>query len=158
MAIFGYIQPLENQVTGELFKKAFDFLKTTDLDAVFARVTPGNNITIELDGKNLFAIFQEYDSKLHENAKTEAHQIYTDIQYLHEGSEIIGIAGLPDIVEQAEYNAEKDICFPKASHLSHLVLTKGTAAILYPEDLHAPGMAINNIPSRVKKIVFKVKL
>ncbi len=158
MAIFGYINTLENQAHDKAFKQAFHYLQTTDLDAIFARVSPGNNITVEIDGKNLFAIFQEYDSKLHENAKTEAHKIYTDIQYLHEGSEIIGIAGLPDIAAAAEYNSEKDIYFPKATHLSHLILTKGTAAILFPEDLHAPGMAINNTPSRVKKIVFKVKL
>ena len=158
MAIFGYIKSLEDQAKDKAFKQAFDFLHTTDLDAVFARVSPGNNITIEIDGKNLFAIFQEYDSKLHENAKTEAHKIYTDIQYLHEGSEIIGIAGLPDIASPADYNAEKDIYFPSATHLSHLILTKGTAALLFPEDLHAPGMAVDNNPSRVKKIVFKVKL
>lgn len=158
MAVFGYSKELEKRVSNILLKKAFTFLKNTDLDAVFAEVSPGNNVKIEIEGKDLFAIFQEYDSKLHANAKSEIHRVYTDIQYIHKGTEIIGVAGLQDITVQDEYNAEKDIAFPKAEGLTHLIMKEGTAAILYPEDVHAPGMAIDNKPSRVKKIVFKVKI
>lgn len=158
MAIFGYSNDLEKRVSNILLKKAFSFLKETDLDSVFAKVSPGNNVTIEIQGKDLFAIFQEYDSKLHENAKTEIHRLYTDIQYIHQGAEIIGVAGFPDITVQDEYDADKDISFPKANPLTHLMMREGMAAILYPEDVHAPGMAIDNKPQRVKKIVFKVKI
>jgi YhcH/YjgK/YiaL family protein len=158
MAEFGYTNELEKRVSNILLKRAFAFLKSTDLNAVFAKVAPGKNVTVEIEGKDLFAIFQEYDSKLHANAKSETHRIYTDIQYIHEGSEIIGVAGLADITEEDTYNSEKDISFPKASHLTPLMMKSGMAAILYPEDVHAPGMAVENKPTRVKKIVFKVKL
>ena len=32
------------------------------------------------------------------------------------------------------------------------------AAILYPDDIHAPGLAVNEELGAVQKIVFKVKI
>lgn len=158
MALFGYLSSLEKQAKEASFQKVFDFIRTTDIQSVFDTVSPGNNVTVEIDGQSIFAIFQEYDSRLHENCKPEYHRIYTDLQYIHQGSEIIGVAGLKDITIPDNYDADKDIAFPHVSHLSHLVLTPGTGAILYPDDVHSPGMAVENKPMRVKKIVFKLKL
>lgn len=157
MAIFGKAATIEKQACGKTFGKVFEFLKNTDLAAVFAEVTKENKKTIEIDGKNVFAIFQEYDTKLHENAKLEGHQQYADVQYIFEGEEIIGMCDIADVDGDYEYNAEKDIFFCKSKKLSHVILGAGEAAILMPEDLHAPCMCIGE-PKRAKKIVFKVKL
>ncbi len=157
MAIFGSAAAIEKQACSKLYGKVFQFLKETDLAAVFAEVSVGNKKTIEIDGKNVYAIFQEYDSKLPENAKTEGHKVYADVQYIYEGAEKIGIADIKDITAQPEYNAEKDIFFCQTNKLSLVELSAGEAAILYPEDLHAPCICMGT-PSRVKKIVFKVKL
>ena len=157
MAIFGTAATLEKQACSKTFGKVFEFLKNTDLAAVFAEVSVGNKKTIEIDGKNVYVIFQEYDTKLHENAKLEGHRQYADVQYIFEGEEIIGMCDIADVEGDYEYNEEKDIFFCKSKKLSHVILGKGEAAILMPEDLHAPCMCIGE-PKRAKKIVFKVKL
>lgn len=157
MAIFGTAATLEKHACKEKFGKVFDFLKSTDLAAVFAEVSPGNKKTIEIDGKNIYAIFQEYDTKLHENAKIEAHRKYADVQYIYEGEEIIGYCDLADALGEISYNEEKDIFFCRAKKLSHIIVSAGEGAILMPEDLHAPCMCVGE-QKRVKKIVFKVKL
>ena len=157
MAIFGSMEALKKQACGKLFGKVFSFLEETDLEAVFAEVTPSAKKTIEIDGKNVYAIFQEYNTKLHENAKLEGHRKYADVQFIYQGSEIIGMSDLKDIEVEPDYNEEKDIFFCKSRKLSHVILGAGEGAILYPEDLHAPCMCIGE-PKTVKKIVFKVKL
>ncbi len=158
MAIFGSAATAEKQACGKRYGKVFEFLKSTDLAKIFAEVSVGNKKTVEIDGKNVYAIFQEYDTKLHENAKLEGHRAYADVQYIYEGSEIIGYCDLKDIKAEPDYNAEKDIFFCQSTKLSHVVLSAGELAILEPDDLHAPCMCIDNEQKRVKKIVFKVRL
>ncbi len=157
MAIFGSVATAEKQADKQLYGKVFDFLKTADLAKTFAEVSVGNKKTVEIDGKNVYAIFQEYDTKLHENAKLEGHRAYADVQYIYEGSEIIGICDIRDIKAEPDYNAEKDIFFCQSTKLSNVELAAGELAILEPQDLHAPCMCIGQ-PRRVKKIVFKVRL
>lgn len=157
MAVFGTVATLEAQACQKKYGKVIDFLKNTNLAEIFAEVSPGNKKTVEIDGKNVYAIFQEYDTKLHENAKLEGHRAYADVQYIYEGAEIIGYCDIKDIAAEPEYNAEKDIFFCKSNKLSHVILGAGEAAILEPADLHAPCMCIGE-PKHVKKIVFKVKL
>lgn len=157
MALFGTIETLEKQTNVPAFHHAFAYLKTANLTEIFNQVSPGHNITVELDGRNLFAIFQQYTSKPIELAKPEAHKVYADIQFIFGGAEQIGVADASLITHQAEYNSEKDILLPQVSELSLLKLHAGSAAILFPDDVHAPGIALH-APDEVWKIVFKVKL
>jgi len=53
----------------------FDFLIKTDLELL----APGR---YDIHGNEVFALVSEYYSKNHEECKLEAHQVYTDIQYL----------------------------------------------------------------------------
>ena len=62
------------------YAKAVDFLKNTDLEAL----EPGK---YEIDGKNVYANVTAYTTIPWEEAKYEAHEHYTDIQYVIEGSE-----------------------------------------------------------------------
>lgn len=157
MAIIGTVAIIEKQACGKTFGKVFEFLRTADLNAHFAEVSLENKKVVEIDGKNIYAIFQEYNTKLHENAKPEGHKQYADVQYIFEGEEIIGLCDKTYAEGDYTYNFENDIFFCDTRKLSHVVLGKGDAAILLPEDLHAPCMCIGE-PKRVKKIVFKVKL
>ncbi len=63
----------------EKFKKAFDFLKTSDL----VNMPCGK---YEIDGENIFAIIQEYETKPIEDGKWK-HTKYHDIQYIISGQE-----------------------------------------------------------------------
>ena len=158
MALFGTTATLEKQACKNKYGKVFDFLKNYDLASAFAGMNPGDKKTVEIDGKNVYAIFQVYKTKLHENAKLEGHRNYADVQYIYEGAEIIGYADLQDIDAEPEYNAEKDIYFCHSNkQLSHVILKAGEAAILEPCDLHAPCMMIGQ-QQVAKKIGFKVKM
>lgn len=67
------------------YAKAVDFLQNTDLEAL----EPGK---YEIDGKNVYANVTAYTTIPWEEAKYEAHEHYTDIQYVIEGSEIMSYA------------------------------------------------------------------
>ncbi len=158
MALIGTVDTLLKQSDLSKFEVALNYLKNTDLDEVFTNSSPGHNFTVELDGKNLFAIFQTYVGKSAESAKMEGHQRYIDIQYIHSGKELILMSPLHEITTNSLYAEERDIYFPETNNFSTLLLTKGMAAILYPDDLHAPGIAAEDDGQLIQKIVFKVKI
>ena len=133
----------------ENLKKGFDFLKNTDL----SQVEVGR---FEIDGKNVFALISEYESKAHQDCRLEAHQAYADIQYIVSGREAIGFAPLNGQTVTEEYIAEKDIVF-FSGETTQLILETGMFAVFYPQDAHRPSMQIDG-PEHVKKIVVKVKL
>lgn len=114
----------------------------------------------EFDDGN-YCVVSEYEPKLRENAKYEAHKKYTDIQMILEGSEIIGTESLDDMHRSdviTEYNEEKDIELYEANSLGvDNRLEKGDFIILLPSDAHMPGV-YDGISKKVKKAVFKIKM
>lgn len=131
-------------------KKGFDFLKSTDLE----KLEPGRH---DIDGNEVFALVSEYETKKHIDCKPEAHRVYTDIQYLVSGNEIISYEPLTNQTPTLEHNPEKDIAF-YSGNLSPIVISKGMFAVFFPQDIHQPCMMINDLPGKVKKIVIKLKL
>lgn len=137
------------ETLSENFKKGFDYLKNTDLlNAEIGK--------FEIDGKNVFAIISEYDSKKHEDCRLEAHRTYADIQFIIAGREAIGYKPLSNQKVTAEYLPEKDIIF-FSGETTQLPLEAGMFAIFFPQDIHRPCMQIAG-PEKVKKVVIKVKL
>lgn len=158
MALFGTLNVLAAQAPKhELLNEGLKFLQTANLAEYFSQVTPGNNQKIEIKGKDLFAIFQTYDSKPLSGLKFEGHKKYIDIQFIYSGEEFIGVAGLDQISEAAPYDDEKDIHLSKVARYSNWLMLPGDAAILFPEDMHAPCMAVSN-PVPVQKVVVKIAL
>lgn len=134
------------------FEKAFEFIKK----AVSENAEIG---TYEIDGKEIYAFIQNYDSKLKENSVFEAHKNYIDIQYIIEGCELLGVLENSHAVVKDEYNPEKDVAFYHDSdYASYCVARQGEFCIFYPHDVHSPGVAYNNVPSNVKKIVVKIHI
>jgi YhcH/YjgK/YiaL family protein len=133
-----------------LFKKAFEYLTQTD----FSKVEKGK---YELDGQNLFAIVNEYDTVSPDNEQMESHKKYIDIQYIVAGAERIGHDFLKAQTPSQEYDNEKDFMLwgEKPSFFS--VLQQGMFAIFFPHDLHMPNIMID-APSYVKKVVIKVSV
>lgn len=158
MAIFGNVETLSRQSCPQKYGKVFEFLQKEDLAKHFADVTPEKKKTVEIDGKEVFAIFQEYDTKFYADARLEGHRKYADVQYIYEGVETIGFSDLTDLEGDANYSDEKDIFFCNSLNVSYATLHAGQGAILEPSDLHAPCMRVGGQKSHVKKIVFKVKL
>ena len=132
---------------GERLTQALEYLKTTD----FSSMEPGR---YDVDGDNIFAMVNEYDTRQLKDAELEAHKVYIDIQYVHSGAEKIGYAPLNVQTPSNEFNTDQDCGFYQGVP-SLIDFNKGMFAIFYPTDLHMPGIGENK--SAVKKIVVKVR-
>lgn len=146
------IKQLEKHVSQNpvLWEKAFDFLKNSNLrEMVKGRY--------EIDGKNLYAIIDEYITKALPGTRLEAHRRYADIQYVISGEEKMGLAPLGSCRETVAYDKEKDICFLESDKEIFIEAKPDRYLVFLPDDAHRPGvMAGTNVHS--KKIVIKVFL
>jgi len=135
-----------------VLKKAIAFLRSADLLAL-----PDGRV--EIDGNRVFALVQRFSTKWVATPKFECHQKYVDIQYILSGEEIIGWAPTERMEITAAYDVDKDISFGTVAkgQWTPVHLQAGQMAVLYPEDGHAPKLALRN-PSAVMKIVVKVAL
>ena len=89
----------------------------------------------------------------------ESHQKEVDIQILLKGSELIKIYDSNAVEVKTPYNAEIDCQFysdPRTAH-NQLILKKGYFAVFYPQDIHNPLNAVDNV-EELKKIVVKLNL
>jgi|WetSurMetagenome_2_1015567.scaffolds.fasta_scaffold719020_1 YhcH/YjgK/YiaL family protein len=133
---------------GDRLAKALQYLSQTD----FTNVEPG---TYEIDGENIFAIVQEYNSKPSSSAKWEAHKKYIDIQYMVSGKEKMGFTDSRKVIVLQEYHPNKDVTLYKGEG-NFLIAEEGHFAIFFPTDIHMPQLALN-IPKEIKKVVVKVR-
>jgi biofilm protein TabA len=86
----------------------------------------------------------------------EGHLKHIDIQYLIEGEEVIEIYSIDEVELVQEYDTEKDYALYKpVKEGRKVILRPYEFLILYPNDLHIPGLASGN-PQEVKKVVIKI--
>ena len=130
-------------------KTALEYIAETD----FSAVEPGK---IELDGSDIYALIQEYDSIPIEEGKWECHRRYIDIQYIAEGVEQIGCNNILKMSVKTEYSPGKDIEFLSGPG-DFITFHKGSFAIFFPEDAHQAKIAPDDVPGPVKKILVKIK-
>ena len=135
-----------------MFEKAFEFIK----QAVNADIPVGK---YELEGKELYASVQEYNSKIPPEGKFEGHRNYIDIQYIVSGIEEIEVVNIAKSQRKTEYNDVKDVEFYEDNEKAGKgVIESGEYGIFMPWDIHKPGMAFGGVSVPVKKIVVKVQL
>lgn len=134
---------------GERINKAFVYLMETD----FSKMELGK---YEIDGDNIFAIVNEYQTKDAREGKLEAHKKYIDVQYVAKGSELMGYAPLENQKVIDEYNEQNDITFFSGKK-SFAKVDEEMFAIFFPTDVHLPGIKLNK-SAYVKKVVIKVKV
>jgi YhcH/YjgK/YiaL family protein len=111
---------------------------------------------LDIDGDKIFALVNEYTTKENENGILEAHRKYIDLQYVFSGEESIVFEPLENQVVHKSYDDNDDYLLFKTTNSSSLVVSAGTFAIFYPQDLHLPGLAINGNFRLVKKLVIKI--
>ena len=128
---------------------ALKFLSETD----FSKIDLGR---YELDGDNIFYMVQSYDTDP-DKTISEAHRKYIDIQYMVEGEEIIGVADISCDKVLTEAKEENDVWFYNCK-TEPLTLSAGKYMVLYPNDLHCPGVATNGTAMTCRKVVVKVKV
>ena len=134
------------------FEKAFEFIKK----AISENFDEGK---YEIDGDNIYAMVQTYETKLETECRFEGHEKYIDIQFMVDGCETMGVADIVKVVIETEYNSESDVAFyHNCQTASYCIAEAGDFLVFYPHDIHRPGMACDNIPENIKKIVVKVKI
>ncbi len=88
-------------------------------------------------------------------AKLEAHRKYLDIQYVVEGTDLIGWKTTAHCTQpEGEFDEEKDFILYTDPPDAWVALAPGTYAILFPEDAHAPMAG----EGPLHKIVVKVRV
>ncbi|PKQ68429.1 YhcH/YjgK/YiaL family protein [Labilibaculum manganireducens] len=132
----------------ERIAKAFAYINSTDL----LNTEVGK---YEIDGENVFALVQEYNTKNLEDCKLESHFEHIDIQYVISGTENMGVSILSKQIPHT-VNNEKDVAFYK-NDSTLFELTEGMFAVFFPDDLHCPCIK-NGENSKVKKLVVKIRI
>ena len=134
---------------GKRIKESFNYIRQTD----FKMLQPGR---YDIDGNNIFALISEYHTKAEAEGKLEAHKKYIDVQYVIAGEELMGYTPLGNQQTLEAYKEENDIIFYKGEKVFIKVI-EGMFAVFFPEDVHMPGISVNQ-KSPVKKLVIKVKV
>lgn len=134
---------------GPRFAAAFEYLARFDGTTVDGRVS--------LDGDNLFALVQSYQTAPASTKPFESHRIYADIQFLVSGEELICTAPLDRLQVTTAYSTTNDAALYTGPDDTPLRLRVGDFAVLWPQDGHKPGCTWN-APTAVKKVVMKVRL
>ncbi|QYJ86662.1 YhcH/YjgK/YiaL family protein [Shewanella mesophila] len=127
------------------------------VDTDFSRLEVG---TYELDGKDLFVIVNDYETKPREVEPFEVHRRYIDVQYVVSGEEEFGYLPLADQTPSRPYFEKHDYAeYDYESNkdgAAFIPLKAGMFALFFPQDMHMPGTSAT--PKTVRKVVIKVKI
>lgn len=143
----------DEQKNKTLSKKVQECIKYVKENDILGTFEPG---VYELEKIGVKMIYDSYMSKNIEDTVWESHKKYIDIQIMLDGEEYIGINKIENMT-MVEENEEKDYWLYKGETLFNVPIKNGDLVVLYPEDVHMPGLKINqNNPN--KKLVFKVEV
>ena len=156
--IYDSLENLEKYVgVHPRFAKAIPFLKeliATDPEKGRRDMPDG-----DVDGA-VYANVNAYDTNvLSESSQMEAHRKYIDIQIILEGEETIYLPALETLRTTKEYDAGGDyelMAMPSPDSCVTLNLPKGSFAISFAGEPHAPNHAVNGKSTFVRKVVGKV--
>lgn len=133
---------------GQKYKTALEFLQKNDLKTM-------ENGKYLIQNDDIYIIVQEYETKNAKDSKLEAHQKYTDIQYIIKGREKLGYLHIDKFSPETFYDTNKDIIFGNGD-CTFVEANEGDFVIFTPQDAHMPCISID-APSQVKKAVIKIK-
>lgn len=110
----------------------------------------------EIDGKNIVALFQEYETGPADIVPWETHDYHYDVQYLVAGEERIGFGRREGCKVVKPYNAKDDYDIIEAIEKpDYFTIRNDGFAVLFPEDAHQPRVMAEK-KMAVKKICIKV--
>lgn len=131
-------------------ERGFEFLKR----AVEEWPKPGK---YEIDGEKLYASVQEYETFPEQGRVFEGHKKYIDLQFIVSGKEVLEAIDISRAEETTPYDGTIDAAFYAPTDTAWRgVFMAGDFAILFPQDLHRPGLRTGNAAEAVKKIVVKI--
>ncbi|MDR2760666.1 MAG: YhcH/YjgK/YiaL family protein [Rickettsiales bacterium] len=134
------------------FNAALRWINSADIKKL-----PPNAGKITIDGDNVFAFVNEYNTKLpSEELFFEGHLKYIDIQLMIAGRETMKMT-CKDGHEKTTipYDAAKEKYFAAAQKSVSISIKEGEFVIFFPQDLHKCDMRFAIESELVRKIVFK---
>lgn len=153
--IFGHILATETEAAYAVpIREAIRYCRETDVSGL-------GESRFELKGEDLIALICDRVTEAKEKKLPEVHRRYAELQFMAEGSELIGY--YPDKGDNEllqDCLEEKDTLYYKenpGAGEKMLLMTPGTYAVFFPEDVHRPFCQVDE-PARVKKIVVKIAL
>jgi YhcH/YjgK/YiaL family protein len=109
-------------------------------------------------GNDLYYILSTYNTTSDIGEKpAEAHRKNIDLQYIIYGEEKVGYADLKNPGMSRElYDEKSDVeLFSRIEGEGFIILKKGMYAVFFPQDVHRPGISINETRG-VRKAIFKL--
>ncbi len=136
------------------FAQAFDWLRQHD-ESTAARGSTHTPGRIDIDGEDLFVMYNVGQGTGRAGIVLEAHRRYLDIHFTIEGVEELGWKSTPQCARRkTQYDESGDVELFEDAPESWSALSPGTLAIVWPEDAHAPMCG----SGAVRKYVVKVLL
>ena len=111
----------------------------------------------EIMGDELFINVMSYETNVYERCLFENHREYIDVQMMLDGEEDIGFASEETLTVKTPYTPDAAL-FYMSEPVEMARISRERACVIFPPEPHAPGMAVDNTPERVKKMVAKIKL
>jgi YhcH/YjgK/YiaL family protein len=128
------------------FGRAFRFLAETELESLPTGRT-------DILGDEMFVILDRKDGRGRDGARLEAHRRYIDIQYTIRGEEEIGWKPLTACVNAEDrFDSDRDIVFFGDVPTVWLRVPRGTFAIFFPDDAHAPLAGTGALVKAIVKV------
>jgi YhcH/YjgK/YiaL family protein len=133
---------------GDRIALALQFLQENDCTKLPAKKIP-------VQGDEVYALVQDNTTRPREQGVWEAHRKYIDVQYVADGVEQMGYANIKMLTVKKSYDEGDDYeLYDGAGSL--VTVPAGSFAIFFPEDGHIPGVAMDDKPAAVRKVVVKV--
>ena len=153
--IFGHISAKETETAYAIpIREAIDWCRKTDVSQM-------GESRFLVKGEDMIALVCDRITGPASEKLPEVHRRYAELQYMAGGSELMGF--YPDKGDNQIFEdclEEKDTIYYKENPHSEekmLLMTPGTYAVFFPEDVHRP-FCQTDAPARVKKIVIKIAL
>lgn len=105
---------------------------------------------------DIFAFVQEGSTKNTDETKFESHIKYMDIQFVVEGSEILGWQNINKLTVADEYNEDSDMIL-YIGNGENIKISENMFYIVHEKDGHKPCTHISN-QTNYKKVVLKLKI
>lgn len=132
--------------------KALQFLRDTNLAAL-------PNGRHEVQGDQLYAMVQRYQPRTLDKIVWESHRKYIDVQYVVSGRERMGwlpLSSQPAVTKP--YDDTGDAALYAGGVQNLFVVPAGFFALYSPQDIHAPGLAMDPAEGEVFKVVMKIRV
>lgn len=132
-------------------QRAIHYIKTTDFMSMKQADYP-------IEGDQMFVKVFDNTSKTVEESHPELHKKYIDVQFWVTGSELMGICPKKKEYEVVQEDKGQDLyLLGEVEGEQFLRMEQGDYIILFPNDVHRPGIAERE-PETYRKAVVKVSL